>query len=179
MQVEGVGTSFVLYFRVDGRLATAGATCESGPLLLGKYTIEQDRSAGEEGGIHAAHSTFATQKPGVHHVRVHVADAALSWWKAGEREVARFQEAGARRGKSFHFSLPVARTATNALATSPPLALEGAGYAPGPPCIVSALLMSICTSWSAAAAATKPLASVERPRMPEVPPYGQRISSPR
>ncbi|KAL1665988.1 hypothetical protein GGF50DRAFT_113623 [Schizophyllum commune] len=75
VQVEGVGTSFVLYFEVDGLLAAAGATCESGALLLDKYTIEQDRFAGEGEAKHAAHFTFVTRELGVHHVRVHVADA--------------------------------------------------------------------------------------------------------
>ncbi|KAI4519554.1 hypothetical protein K525DRAFT_271632 [Schizophyllum commune Loenen D] len=43
-------------------------------------------------------------------------------------------------------SLQVTRIATNPLAASPPLALEGAGYAPWPLCIASALSVSICTS---------------------------------
>ncbi|KAL1666000.1 hypothetical protein GGF50DRAFT_113635 [Schizophyllum commune] len=77
VQVEGVGTRFILDFEVNDLLATAGATCDPGALLLDKYTIGQDHSTDEDGGIHAAHSTFATRKLGVHHVHVHVAGAAL------------------------------------------------------------------------------------------------------
>ncbi|KAL1690202.1 hypothetical protein GGG16DRAFT_114251 [Schizophyllum commune] len=76
VQVEGVGTRFVLYLEVDGLLATAGATCESGALLLDKYNIKQDgRGRGQTCGAFHVHHQGAMRTSFSHPYP----DAALAW----------------------------------------------------------------------------------------------------